>query len=332
MQAAFITHTGAPSVLQYGELPTPTPGPGEVLVQVKAAALNPIDTYIRSGAIPMAQKFPYISGCDLAGVVTAVGTGTSRYKVGDRVWGSNQSLFGRAGTFAEFDAVHEDWLYPTPANQSDESAAAGALTGITAHLGLFLHAQLQPGEVVFVNGGTGGVGSAVIQIAKAAGAKVIATAGTPQKLDQCRALGADLAVNYKASEMDDTIKAFTQTHGGIHIWFETLREPSLDRTITLMSPRGRFLAMAGRAVRPEFPWGPFYVKELRLIGFAMFNGTPAEQRECGLALNALFERGQWNPPIGKVFPLSEAAAAHALQEANTLDKQGTLSGKIVVVP
>ena len=332
MRAAYIQQTGAPTVIQYGELPTPVPAPGEVLVKVGAAAVNPIDTYIRSGAISMPLQFPYIPGCDMAGTVTALGPNTSRFKVGDRVWCSNQSLFGRRGTLAEFAAIDEQWLYPTPASQSDAEAAAGALVGITAHLGLHLNAGIKAGEVVFVNGGTGGVGAAVVQLAKAAGAVVIATVGSAAKQELCRSWGADLVVDYHDANMDALIESFRQEKGGIHVWFETQREPTFDRTVGLMAPRGRLILMAGRAARPEFPVGPFYVKDLRMCGFAMFNASPAEQRDCANGLNGLYEQGRWKPQVGKTFPLSEAAAAHAFQEQNTLEKQGTLTGKIVIVP
>ena len=171
MKAAYYDRTGEPEVIQYGELPKPTPKEGEVLVKVGAASLNPIDTYIRSGAVPMALPKPFIPGCDLAGTVEAVGPGVKRFKVGDRVWGSNQGLLGRQGTFAEYAAVQEDWLYPTPAGVSDEEAAGAALVGITAHLGLFRCARLKAGETLFVNGGTGGVGCQVVQRAKAVGAQ-----------------------------------------------------------------------------------------------------------------------------------------------------------------
>lgn len=332
MRAAYIQQTGAPAVIQFGELPTPAPAAGEVLVKVGAAAINPIDVYIRSGAISMPLQFPYIPGCDLAGTVVELGSNCTRFKVGDRVWCSNQSLAGRRGSLAEFAAVDEQWLYPTPAKESDQEAAAGALVGITAHLGLHLHAGIKADEVVFVNGGTGGVGSAVVQLAKAAGAKVIATVGSAAKQELCRSWGADLVINYRDGDMDAQIQAFSKQHGGIHVWFETQREPTLDRTIGLMAFRGRLILMAGRAARPEFPVGPFYVKDLRALGFAMFNAPPAEQRECANGLNTLFEQGRWKPQIGKTFPLSEAATAHAFQEQNTLEKQGTLSGKIVLIP
>ncbi|MBI1309771.1 zinc-binding dehydrogenase [bacterium] len=332
MKAAFISETGTPDVIQYGDLPDPTPQAGEVLVRVGAVAVNPIDTYIRSGAVAIATEFPYIIGCDLAGTVEAVGSDVTRFKVGDRVWGSNQSLFGRKGTFAELAAVNEEWLYPTPVGMSDDVAAAGALVGITAHLGLFLHAGLQSGETVFVNGGTGGVGASVIQLAKSVGAKVIATVGSAEKKALAKSWGADCVLNYRAADLDDQIRTFSEANGGLHVWFETQREPTPDRTVELLSKRGRIIFMAGRAARPEFPVGPFYVKDLRLFGFAMFNASADEQRVAADGVNALFEASGWHPQIGRTFPLSQAATAHQLQEDNTLGGSGTLSGKIVLNP
>jgi len=330
MQAAFINETGSPDAIQVGEIPTPDPGPGQVLVRISASSVNPIDTYIRSGAVALPITFPYIPGCDLAGTVEALGEGATRFQVGDRVWASNQSLFGRQGTLAEYAAVDEQWLAPTPDGQSDELAAAGALVGITAHLGLFLHAGLKPGELVFVNGGTGGVGSTVVQFAKAADARVIATVGSTEKQKQCEALGADLVLNYRDADLDEQIRAFAEPNGGIDVWWETQREPTFDRTVGLMKKRGRIILMAGRDARPEFPVGPFYVNDLRLVGFAMFNATATEQAACAAEMNEWAERGKWMPIIGHRFPLAQAAEAHRLQEENTLQKSGTLAGKIVV--
>lgn len=332
MKAAFINQTGSPDVIQYGDLPDPVPGPRDVLVRVGSVAVNPIDTYIRSGAVAIATDFPYIIGCDLAGTVEAVGSEVTRFQAGDRVWGSNQSLFGRPGTFAQLAAVHEDWLYPTPREMTDDVAAAGALVGITAHLGLFLHAGLQPGETVFVNGGTGGVGAAVVQLARAAGARVITTVGSAEKKAIAESYGADCVLNYRDDDLDDQIRQFAETGDGLNVWFETQREPTPDRTIDLMARRGRIIFMAGRTARPEFPVGPFYVKDLRLFGFAMFNASPEEQRSAAEDINRQFEAGKWNPRIGRKFALQDAAAAHQLQEENTLGGSGTLIGKIVLNP
>jgi NADPH2:quinone reductase len=332
MKAAYITETGVPGVIQYGELPRPQPGMGEVLVRVGAVAVNPIDTYIRGGMIAMPLRFPYVVGCDLAGTVEVVGRSVRRYKVGDRVWGSNQGLFGRQGTFAEYAVVDEKWLYPTPPTESDAEAAAGALVGITAYLGLFRIARLQAGELLFVNGGSGGVGSSVIQQAKAAGARVVTTVGSEPKRAYCLSLGADVVLDYRSPTLDDEIRHVAAPGGGINVWFETLREPTLERTVGMMAPRGRIVLMAGRQARPEFPVGPFYIKDLSLLGFAMFNASADEQRECAQALSDLYVRAGWHPAIGITLPLSQAAAAHQLQQDNTLDQKGTLAGKIVLVP
>jgi NADPH:quinone reductase len=331
MKAAYINRTGPPEVIEYGELPDPKPAPTQALVKMGAVAVNPIDTYIRSGAVSMPLKFPFILGCDVAGTVIACGSDVRGLKPGDRVWGSNQGLLGRPGTFAELSAVDERWLYPTPANQSDADAAAGALVGITAHLGLFQSAALKPGETLFVNGGTGGVGTAVVQLGKWAGARVIATVGSAEKKKLCESWGADLAIDYHSPTLDDEIRGFAGP-SGIDVWFETQREPTLDRTVSMMAPRGRIVLIAGRAARPEFPVGPFYTKDLRLCGFAMFNAGPEEQRAAANAIAALARRGGWKPQIGETFPLSRAADAHRRQEESSIHKTGSLTGKIVLVP
>lgn len=331
MKAAYLESTGAPEVIRYGDLPNPEPKAGEVRVKVLAVAVNPIDTYIRSGAVPMALPKPFIPGGDLAGVVDKLGPGVSQLRVGDRVWGSNQGLLGRQGTFAEYCCVAEDYLYPTPPSVKDEDVVAVSLVGITAHLGLFMCARLQPGETVFVNGGTGGVGSTVVQMAKAIGAKVVTTVGSGEKARQALALGADLAIQYKTEDVAAKIKEFTKGEG-LHVWYETLREPDYDRMVEAVRARGRIVVMAGRVARPPFPHGPFYVKCLSLFGFAMFNIPPAEQRLCAEDINRWMVEGKLKANIGRRMKLSETAAAHQLQEENTLRSAGTLSGKIVLTP
>jgi NADPH2:quinone reductase len=298
---------------------------------VSAAAINPIDTYIRSGAAPMALAKPAITGTDFAGVVDAVGAGAGRFKIGDRVWGSNQGLLGRQGTCAEFVCVEEVWAYPTPSGVTDEQAAAGALVGITAHLGLFHRAKLKAGELVFVNGGTGGVGSMVVQMAKAAGARVITTVGSEGKSGEARKLGADHMINYKTEDVAAKVKEAAGT-AGIDVWYETQPPGDFDKTVDAMALRGRIVVMAGRQARPVLPNGPFYVKGLALLGFAMFNMTAAEQQVCADDINRWLTEGKLRTLIGKEFPLSQTAAAHQLQEDNTLRKAGTLTGKIVIRP
>ena len=330
MKAAYIKQTGPADNIQYGDLPTPEPTGSQVLVRVKAVAVNPIDTYLRAGAVKMELPMPFIIGCDLAGVVEGSGPGAKRYPPGTRVWGSNQGLLGRQGTFAELAAIEERWLYPTPDNVSDEEAAAVALVGITAHIGLVRCAHLAAGETLFVNGGTGGVGSTVVQMAKAIGARVITTAGSAEKVETARKLGADVAVNYKTDDVDAAIRQAAA--GGLNVWWETLREPSFERTVPLLAPRGRMILMAGREARPVFPVGPFYTKDCSLHGFAMFNAPAEEQQRSATDINRWLAEGKLKPRIDRLLPLSKAAEAHKLQEENTLHQAGTLAGKIVLTP
>lgn len=330
MKAAYIEETGSPDVIIYGDLPRPEPQGSEVLIKVSAVAINPIDTYIRNGAKYWELPQPYILGCDVAGTVAEVGPGAKRFKVGDRVWGSNQGLMGRQGTFAEYIAVDETWLYPTPDEVSDDCVAATALVGITAHLGLFGHAQLQPGETIFVHGGTGGVGSMVVQMAKLIGARVITTGGSDEKCAQAKSLGADECINYKKQDVAEEVKRLAPN--GVNVFWETLREPDFDKIVAMLAERGRIVIMAGRDARPAFPVGPFYVKGCSLFGFVMFKATPIEQRHCADEINKWLASKKLKSQISTVLPLSQAAEAHRLQEANTLQKAGTLAGKIVLRP
>ena len=328
MKAAYIEKTGSTRNLVFGDLPKPKPFDDQVLVKVAAVAVNPVDTYIRAGTIKMDLPMPYIVGCDLAGVVSEVGENVTKFNKGDRVWGSNQGLLGRQGTFAQFAAVDECWLYPTPEGVSDQDAAAVALVGITAHLGLFRDAGLKMGDTVYVNGGTGGVGSCVIQMAKAIGARVIATAGSDEKVKACRKLGAAAAINYKGGGISEAIRRFAPE--GVDIWFETRREHDLELAIEHLALRGRMILIAGHDSCPPLPVGPFYTKDCRIYGLAMFNAPPQEQRKCAAEINRWLARGKLKPRIDRVMPLEKTAAAHRLQEQNTLKHAGTLSGKIVL--
>jgi len=330
MKAAFLQRTGPPETIQFGDLPTPVPQPNQLLIHTRAVAVNPIDTYIRSGLIPVDLPKPFVVGCDFAGVVEAIGSEVRLFKVGDRVWGSNQGLLGRQGTFAEQIAVDEAWAYPLPDGVTDEQAAAAALVSITAHLGLVREAQLLSGETLFVNGGSGGVGSTVIQLARALGARVFCSAGTDAKVQACRDLGAEAAFNYATQDVLAELKKVAPS--GVNVWWETTREPDFDRATAALAARGRFILMAGRDARPPFPVGPFYVKGCSVRGFVMFAATPDEQRAAALDINRWLAQGQLKPRIDRVLPLADAALAHRLQEESTVGKRGTLSGKIVLNP
>ena len=330
MKAAYISRTGPPEVITFGELPAHIPGPTQCLIKVAAVDVNPIDVYVRGGMVPAKLDFPHILGRDLAGVVAETGASVKRFKPGDRVWASNQGSFGRPGTFAECAAVDERWLNPIPGNVSFEDAVALSLVGITAHLGLLRDARLRAGEVLFVNGGTGGVGSAVVQMGRILGARVVTTAGSDEKTAACRGLGADLAINYKTQDVPAAVKEFAPN--GVDVWFETVREPNFERTVPLLATRGRMIVMAGRDAKPVFPVGSFYTKDCTLHGFAMFNASAEEQRPAATDINRWLAEGKLKARIDRVLPLAEAATAHRLQEESTLHKTGALAGKIVLQP
>ncbi|MFM7033900.1 MAG: NADPH:quinone reductase [Planctomycetia bacterium] len=331
MKAAFITRPGPPDEITVATLPDPVPGPRQALVRVRACAVNPIDTYVRAGTVAMPLSFPFIVGCDLAGEVVAVGKDVDRLSPGMRVWGSNQGVVGRQGTFAELAAVDERWLYPIPDGVADRDAAAAALVSITAHLGLVGNARLERGETIFVNGGSGGVGTAVVQIAKALGARVIASAGTGEKRAMVRRLGADLVLDYHdpAAMLRRVREAAPE---GVHVYWETLREPAFDQAVEMLGDGGRMVVMAGRDARPPFPVGPFYVKQCRLFGFVMFKASSQEQAAAAIDINRWMAAGSLRVPIDRLLPLEATAEAHALQESSTIHRSGAVGGKLVIEP
>ena len=330
MKASYIEECGPPENIQYGDLPDPTPSESQVLVRTAAVSVNPIDTYIRNGANFWELPKQYIVGSDVAGVVEAVGSAVSRFKVGDRVWGSNQGLLGKQGTFAELCAIDEAWLYPTPENVDDKTVAACALVGITAHLGLFAEAKLTAGETISVHGGSGGVGSMVLQMAKAVGARVITTAGSDEKAQRCSELGADQVINYKQADVAKAVAEFAPE--GVNAIWETQREPDFDLLVSCLAERGRIVVMAGRDARPSFPVGPFYVKCASIHGFVIFKASPDSQRAAADEINKWLVSGKLQAQIGLELPLSESAEAHHVQETATLQKNGALAGKIVLTP
>ena len=162
--------------------------------------------------------------------------------------------------------------------------------GITAHLGLFTHAKLRRGETIFVHGGSGGVGSCVVQMAKAVGARVITTAGSDEKAEVCRHLGADAVIHYKTQNEAAAIHEFAPE--GVNVWWESLREPNFEQAVALLSMRGRIVLMAGRDAKPHFPVGPFYTRDGAVHGFAMFNASAEEQRAAADEINRWLAEGK----------------------------------------
>jgi NADPH2:quinone reductase len=324
MKAAYIERVGPPENIRFGDLPVPSVGPAEVLVKTTAVCVDPVDTLIRSGQLPEDLPFPFIVGRDLAGVVQAVGPAVRRFAPGARVWCNNQGYDGRQGTFAEYAAVREDLLYPLPPGVDDREAVAFVHSGLTACIGL-QEARLQPGESLFLNGGAGNVGSAVLQLARARGARVIATAGNAEGLAWCRDLGADRVVNYRTENVDQALAEFAPE--GVPVYWDVSGKPDFDQAVARVARRGRIIVMCGYAARPPFPVGPFYVKRCSLHGFAITFATDAELQACADEINRWLGQGKLKVRIDRVLPLSQAAAAHRLLEDGT-----PLAGKVVLVP
>lgn len=330
MKAAYINEIGGPDKIVYGDLPDPLYTLNQCLVKVAAVDVNPIDIYVRSGSVKTKMTMPYILGRDLAGTVVATGEDVTRFKIGDRVWCIGQGWDGRPGTFSELAAVDEEWLNPIPDGVKEEDMAAISLVGVTAHVGLLTKAHIRAGETLFVSGGTGGVGSSVVQMAKILGAEVITTAGSDEKAARAKKLGAARAINYKTENAADAVKQFAPD--GVNVWWETTREPDFDRILSHLAVNGRIVVMAGRDARPQFPVGPFYSRSGSLYGFAILNSTAEELRNAAEDINRWMAAGTLKAQIDRVLPLSSAAEAHRIQEESTVKKTGALMGKIVLKP
>ncbi|MGH3493390.1 MAG: alcohol dehydrogenase catalytic domain-containing protein, partial [Sciscionella sp.] len=196
MNAVYVTALGPASEIRVGMLPVPTPGPTEVLVAVDTVAVNPVDTYIRSGRYRTPVPMPFIVGRDLVGTVVEVGSAATSFRPGARVWCNSMGHEGRQGPTAEYAAVPAERLYHLPDGVDPRTAVALAQPAATAYLGWFGHARLRPGQTVFVGGGAGNIGTAAIQMATLAGARVL-TSAAPDDHEHCRVAGADVVLDYR---------------------------------------------------------------------------------------------------------------------------------------
>ena len=340
MNAVRFHHQGPPEVLQYEETPDPVPGRGEVLVRVRAASLNRLDVWVRS-MLPNIT-LPHILGSDGAGEVLAVGDGVTAVHIGQRVailpaifcgvcdhcLAGEQTvcdcfqLLGRHrdGTYAELLVVPPTNLYPIPDAITYEETAAMPVTFLTAWHMLITRAGLQAGETVLIVGASGGLGTAAIQIAKLAGARIIATAGTDEKATRLMTLGVDHVVHYHTQQIPEEVLQFTLGKG-VDVAFEHVGPATLPQSLQSLRSGGR-LVICGAATGPtaSIPIREFYSRQLSIIG--SMAGTPLEFG----SIIQLAGEGKLRPVIDRVLPLSHAAEAHRLMEA------GQVFGKIVFVP
>ena len=262
MRAAYINQTGPAENIIIGELPDPQPATGQVLVAVRAASVNPIDTYIRSGvAAPPNLPLPFIVGSDLAGVVKAVGPNATQFRVGDRVWGANQGVLGRQGTFSELAAIDERWLYPTPDGVTDE---AGRRHGPGRH-----HRPPGPGRRSQTRSRRNHARQRrqrrrrLHRHSNGQGARRHASSPPPaaRRRPSTAARSAPTTCSTTAPTTSPS-RVAEIIPDGAHVWWETSREPNFDTAVACLGRRGRIVLMAGRSARPEFPVGPFYTKVL----------------------------------------------------------------------
>lgn len=324
MRAAIIHATGGVENIRIERIPLPQAGPGEVLVRLEASGLNHVDLFVRSGAYATALPFPFVIGRDLVGSVVRVGEGVDGFAAGDRVWSNSLGHAGRQGAWSEYAAVEAARLYPLPAGVDARSAAAVLHAGATAWLGLFRHAALRPGQLVLVEGGAGAVGSAVVQMAHAAGARVIATAAADDAA-WCRSCGAAEVLDYRRTDLPQAVHALAPD--GIDLWWDCSGRNDFGTRLPLLRLGGAVVLMSGlRGRDPLLPVAALYTRDITLHGFAISNAAVDELAGAAQAINRLLADGRLEGRIAAVYPLERAAAAHrALAE-------GGLHGRIVLVP
>ena len=307
MRAAYIEARGPAENIKIGTLPTPEPGPTDVLVAVDAVSVNSVDTFVRSGAYLTSMPFPFVIGRDLVGTVAGVGADVEGFGEGDVVWANSLGHAGRQGTAAEYAVVAADRLYHLPEGADPVTTVALVHPVATAHLALFTHGRLRTGETVFVAGGAGNVGRAATVLARDAGARVIATSNGDD-LEDCRRLGADAVADYRAPDLDDVLHRAAPD--GVDLHLDTSGHHDLDLALGLLAPRGRVVLMAGLKARPELPVGAVYTRDARIIGFAISNSSTADLAEAADRVNRLVSAGTLRPRRVEELPLSEAAEAH----------------------
>jgi NADPH2:quinone reductase len=318
MRAWRVHELGDPSkVMSLDEIDQPTPGEGQVLVKVRAAALNFPDVLMAMGMYQEKPPLPYIPGVELCGEI--VGTG-------QRVIGSPS---GGPGAFAEYALMDADATWPAPEGLSDEKAASLYLTYQTGYVGLHRRANLQAGEWLLVHAGAGGVGTAAIQLGKAAGAKVIATAGGARKTQVCKELGADHVIDYTAEDFVPIVKEVTGGHGA-DVIYDPVGGDVFDKSRKCIAFEGRIVVVGFTSGRiPEAPANHLLVKNYSVVGLHWGLYRTMDPLRIGMVheeLTRLVEEGYVDPLVGEVLPLDQAPQALAkLADRSTV-------GKVVLVP
>jgi NADPH2:quinone reductase len=317
-----VKEFGGPEVLQLEEVPTPKPGPGEVLVRIQATGVNPVETYIRAGKYARLPELPYTPGNDGAGVVEKVGADVSEFKAGDRVYTAGSI----SGTYAEFALCKKEQVHPLPANVSFAQGAAMGTPYATAYRGLFQRAVALPGETVLVHGASGGVGTAAVQLARAGGLRVFGTAGSDEGLKLVREQGAHEVFDHRASDHFQQIINATGGHG-VDVIVEMLANVNLGKDLPILAKGGRVVIIGSRGPTEINPRDTMQ-RDIDVRGMILPNTPLAQMASIHAALVAGLENGTLRPVIGKQFPLTEAAEAHhAVMESGAVGKIVLVSSK-----
>lgn len=323
MQAAFIRATGGTDRIEFGTLPVPRPGPTDLLVSMEASAVNHVDLLVRSGAYPTHTPFPFIIGRDLVGTVVMAGSGIGQFKAGDHIWCNSLGHARRQGAFAEYAVVPSDRAYPLPRNVTPAAAAPILHTGATAVIGLMREAKLQAGETIFVGGGAGGVGSAVLQLAAISGARIVASCAQAD-MAWCSANGADVVIDYQAADLYEQIASAAPA--GIDVWWDTSGHYDLERTLPLLTTGARVVVMAGIDASISLPVGALYTRDVSLHGFAISNASVADLADAARVINVMLSTGRLSARIGATYHLADARLAHEAMEHHAVQ------GRILIVP
>jgi NADPH2:quinone reductase len=309
MKAIQVQQFGAPDVMRLEEVPDPKAGPGQVLVRVKAAGVNPVDTYVRAGAYTMVKiALPYIPGSDAGGVVEAVGSEVKGLKPGDRVYTLGTAGGRHVGAYAELTTCEPWQVHRIPDEITFAQAAAVGVPYGTAYRALFQRAHALPGETVLVHGGSGGVGIAAVQMARAHGLNVIATAGTERGKQLVREQGAHHVLDHTTSDYLDPLTKLTDGRG-VDVILEMLANVNLAKDLGVLAPRGRVVVIGSRGnieISPRLTMA----RDSAILGMALWNSSREEMASMHAALVAGLEAGTLRPVVGREMPLKDAARAH----------------------
>ena len=325
MRAVVATGGGGPEVLELVEQAVPAPGEGEVLVRVVAAGVNRPDVLQRQGLYPPPPGAPDVLGLEIAGAVAALGPGATRFREGDQVLG-----LVPGGGYADYAVVHETNTLPVPAGLPAEEAGGIPETYFTVWTNVFERGRLRPGETFLVHGGTSGIGTTAIQLAKAFGSRVIATAGSAAKCDACLRLGADVAVDYRNRDFVEAVKAATGGRGA-DVILDMVGGDYIPRNHEAAAQDGRIVQIAFlKASKVELDFRRLMLKRLTHTGSTLRSRSVAEKASIARALEEqiwpLLAEGRCRPVMDSTYPLAEVRQAHARMDG------GEHIGKIVLLP